>query len=102
VIDGGNLQHGFARVKCKDCGHEYLLAFVLKRSGNPALAGQAPPLLPILPSEARSGIRGAAVQDVLKKIPHRHFVFSNRKYFVGTSCMIENFLPPSAAAPGNP
>jgi len=38
----GDLHHGFARVKCRDCHHEYLLAFVLKRSGNPALAGQAP------------------------------------------------------------
>jgi len=28
-LDCGDLQHGFARVKCKDCGHEYLLAFLL-------------------------------------------------------------------------
>src|SRR5664280_1176881 len=24
-LDCGNLHNGFARVKCKDCGHEYLL-----------------------------------------------------------------------------
>ena len=26
-LDCGNLSRGFARVKCEDCGHEYLLAF---------------------------------------------------------------------------
>jgi len=26
-LDCGNLRNGFARVKCKDCGHEYRLAF---------------------------------------------------------------------------
>ena len=26
-LDCGDLHKGFARVKCKDCGHEYLLAF---------------------------------------------------------------------------
>ena len=30
-LDCDNLHNGCARVKCKDCGHEYLLAFVLKR-----------------------------------------------------------------------
>ena len=44
-LDCGDLHNGFARVKCKDCGHtlkgtrEYLLAFVLKRSGNHAKGG---------------------------------------------------------------
>jgi hypothetical protein len=30
-LDCGILQNGFARVKCEDCGHEYLLAFSCKR-----------------------------------------------------------------------
>jgi hypothetical protein len=30
-LDCGILQNGFARVKCADCGHEYLLAFSCKR-----------------------------------------------------------------------
>jgi len=30
-LDCGILHNGFARVKCKDCGHEYLLAFSCKR-----------------------------------------------------------------------
>ena len=33
-LDCGDLHFGFARVKCEDCGHEFLLAFVLERSGN--------------------------------------------------------------------
>ena len=60
-LDCGDLHHGFARVKCRDCHHEYLLALVLKRSGNPALAGQAPSFLSLLPSEAGGGIRGMAL-----------------------------------------
>jgi len=56
-LDCGDLHFGVARVLCEDCGHEYLLAFGLKRSGNPASAGQAPAFLPILPSEAGVGIR---------------------------------------------
>ena len=60
-LDCGDLHHGFARVKCRDCQHEYLLAFVLKRSGNPALAGQAPSFLSFLPSEAGGGIWGMAL-----------------------------------------
>ena len=30
-LDCGDPHNGFARVKCKDCGHEYLLAFSCKR-----------------------------------------------------------------------
>jgi len=30
-LDCGILHNGFARVKCKDCGHEYLLAFSGRR-----------------------------------------------------------------------
>ena len=31
-LDCGCLQNGFARVRCDDCGHEYLVAFSCKRS----------------------------------------------------------------------
>jgi hypothetical protein len=37
-LDCGGLRNGFTRVRCGEYGHGYLLAFVLKRSGNPALA----------------------------------------------------------------
>ena len=30
-LDCGDFHNGFARVKCKDCGHEYWLAFSCKR-----------------------------------------------------------------------
>ena len=50
-LDCGDLHNGLARVKCKDCGHEYLLAFSCKRLS----------LLSFLPSEAGGGIRGVAV-----------------------------------------
>jgi hypothetical protein len=30
-LDYGNLNHVFARMKCKDCGHECLLAFSCQR-----------------------------------------------------------------------
>ncbi len=30
-LDCGNLHFGFARVRCEDCGHKYLLAFSCKR-----------------------------------------------------------------------
>ncbi|MFH1480558.1 MAG: transposase zinc-binding domain-containing protein [Pseudomonadota bacterium] len=30
-LDCGILHNGFSRVRCKDCGHEYLLAFSCKR-----------------------------------------------------------------------
>ena len=29
-LDCGDLHFGFARVKCEDCGHEYLLPFLVK------------------------------------------------------------------------
>jgi len=31
-LDRINLHNGVARVKCKECGHEYLLAFSCKRA----------------------------------------------------------------------
>jgi len=63
-LDCGDLNHGFARVKCKDCGHtlkgtsEYLLAFSCKRR-HPHLHGDK--LLPALSPEARIGVRGVAL-----------------------------------------
>jgi hypothetical protein len=50
-LDCGDLHFGFARVKCEDCGHEYLLAFSCKRRH----------FLSILPSETGGGIRRMAV-----------------------------------------
>jgi len=35
----GDLTKGLARIRCDTCRQEYLLAFVLERSGNPARSG---------------------------------------------------------------
>jgi hypothetical protein len=43
-LDCGDSHFGFARVKCEDCGHEYLLAYSCKRRHScPSLAQTWPP-----------------------------------------------------------
>ena len=75
-LDCGNLHNGFARVKCKDCGHEYLLAFSCKRRH----------FCPSCHQKRVVEFGEWLCIDVLKKIPHRHFVFSIpkilRRYFL--------------------
>jgi ribosomal protein S27E len=75
-LDCGDLQHGFARVKCKDCGHEYLLAFSCKRRH----------FCPSCHQKRVVEFGERLCMEVLKKIPHRHFVFSIpkilRRYFL--------------------
>lgn len=75
-LDCGNLHNGFARVKCKDCGHEYLLAFSCKRRH----------FCPSCHQKRVVEFGERLCMDVLKKIPHRHFVFSIpkvlRRYFL--------------------
>ncbi len=75
-LDCGDLSHGFARVRCKDCGHEYLLAFSCKRRH----------FCPSCHQKRVVEFGEWLCMDVLKKIPHRHFVFSIpkilRRYFL--------------------
>ena len=75
-LDCGDLQHGFARVRCNDCGHEYLLAFSCKRRH----------FCPSCHQKRVVEFGEWLCMDVLKKIPHRHFVFSIpkmlRRYFL--------------------
>jgi hypothetical protein len=75
-LDCGGLHNGFARVKCKDCGHEYLLAFSCKRRH----------FCPSCHQKRVVEFGERLCMDVLKKVPHRHFVFSIpkilRKYFL--------------------
>jgi hypothetical protein len=75
-LDCGDLRNGFARVKCKDCGHEYLLAFSCKRRH----------FCPSCHQKRVVEFGEWLCMDVLKKIPHRHFVFSIpkilRRYFL--------------------
>ena len=75
-LDCGDLHNGFARVKCKDCGHEYLLAFSCKRRH----------FCPSCHQKRVVEFGEWLCVDVLKKIPHRHFIFSIpkilRRYFL--------------------
>ncbi|PIP08187.1 MAG: hypothetical protein CO012_03525 [Syntrophobacterales bacterium CG_4_8_14_3_um_filter_49_14] len=62
--------------KCKDCGHEYLLAFSCKRRH----------FCPSCHQKRVVEFGEWLCMDVLKKVPHRHFVFSIpkilRRYFM--------------------
>lgn len=75
-LDCGNLRNGFARVKCKDCSHEYLLAFSCKRRH----------FCPSCHQKRVMEFGEWVCANVLKKVPHRHFVFSIpkilRRYFL--------------------
>jgi len=75
-LDCGDLHNGFARVKCKDCGHEYLLAFSCKRRH----------FCPSCHQKRVVEFGEWLCMDVLKKVPHRHFIFSIpkmlRRYFL--------------------
>jgi Zn finger protein HypA/HybF involved in hydrogenase expression len=75
-LDCGILQNGFARVKCKDCGHEYLLAFSCKRRH----------FCPSCHQKRVVEFGEWICEEVLKALPHRHFVFSIpkilRRYFL--------------------
>ena len=76
-LECGDLHHGFARVKCPDCQHEYLLAFSCKRRH----------FCPSCHQKRVVEFGEWLCSHVLKKVPHRHFVFSIpkilRRYFLG-------------------
>ncbi|MBW2651737.1 MAG: transposase zinc-binding domain-containing protein [Deltaproteobacteria bacterium] len=65
-LDCGDLRHGFARVKCPDCGHEYLLAFSCKRRH----------FCPSCHQKRVVEFGEWLCMEVLKKVPHRHFILS--------------------------
>jgi hypothetical protein len=69
------LKNGFARIKCEDCGHEYLLAFSCKRRH----------FCPSCHQKRVVEFGEWLCQNVIKAVPHRHFVFGIpkilRKYF---------------------
>ena len=75
-LDCGDLHQGFVRVKCRDCHREYLLPFSRRRRH-------------FCPSGRQK--RGVEFGEwlcshVLRKVPHRHVVFSIpkilRRYFL--------------------
>jgi len=65
-LDCGILYTGFARVKCKDCGHEYLLAFSCKRRH----------FCPSCHQKRVVEFGEWLCEGVLKVVPHQHFTFS--------------------------
>jgi len=75
-LDCGNLLNGFARIKCEDCGHEYLLAFSCKRRH----------FCPSCHQKRVVEFGEWLCQNVVKAVPHRHFVFGIpkilRRYFL--------------------
>ena len=75
-LDCGILHNGFARVKCGECGHEYLLAFSCKRRH----------FCPSCHQKRVVEFGEWLCEEVLKEVPHRHFVFSIpkilRRYFL--------------------
>ncbi len=75
-LDCGILHNGFARVKCGECGHEYLLAFSCKRRH----------FCPSCHQKRVVEFGEWLCEEVLKAVPHRHFTFSIpkilRRYFL--------------------
>ena len=64
-LDCGDLRCGFARVRCDHCGHEYLLAFSCKGRH----------FCPSCHQKRVVEYGEWLLTDVLKKVPHRHWVF---------------------------
>ena len=65
-LDCGDLRCGFARVKCNDCNHQYLLPFSCKRRQ-------------FFPSRHQKRVIEYGqwlLTNVLKDVPHRQWVFS--------------------------
>lgn len=65
-LDCGDLRFGFARVKCKDCGHEFLLPFSCKRRH----------FCPSCHQKRVVEFGEWLCTEVLKYVPHRQWVFS--------------------------
>jgi hypothetical protein len=65
-LDCGNLERGFARIRCDECQHEYLLAFSCKSRW-------------FCPSCHQRKVQNSAAfitSQVLAPVPHRHYVLA--------------------------
>jgi hypothetical protein len=65
-LDCGDLHMGFARVRCENCGHEYLLAFSCKRRH----------FCPSCHQKRVVEYGEWLLTNVLKDVPYKHWVFS--------------------------
>jgi hypothetical protein len=84
-LDCGNLEQGFARVRCDHCNHEYLLAFSCKgRWFCPSCHQKKVQLFGALLTET-----------ILFPVPHRHFTFAIpkmlRTYFRFNRDLLKDF-----------
>jgi len=84
-LDCGDLEHGFARVRCDHCQHEYLLAFSCKgRWFCPSCHQKKVQLFGALLTET-----------ILFPVPHRHFTFGIpkmlRPYFRFDRTLLKEF-----------
>ena len=66
----GILAWGFARVRCPDCRHEYLLAFSCKQRC----------LCPSCHSKRQAAFGAFVTEEILAAVPHRHVVLSLPRY----------------------
>ena len=70
VVEGflkcGILDFGFARIRCPECGDEYLLAYSCKSRC----------LCPSCHNNRQVQFGEFAVEEVLAEVPHRHVIFS--------------------------
>jgi len=75
-LDCGVLKNGFARIRCENCGHEYLLAFSCKRRH----------FCPSCHQKRVVEFGDWLCREVVKAVPHRHVVLSIpkilRRYFL--------------------
>ena len=67
----GILEHGFARVRCADCGHDYILAFSCKRRCVRPSCHQKRVLI----------FAEHLAEEVIENVSHRQFVFTIPKRF---------------------
>ena len=81
-LDCGDLHFGFARVKCEDCGHEFLLAFSCKRRH----------FCPSCHQKRVVEFGEWLCTEVLKYVPHRQWVFSPPEADVPHSKTVANLF----------
>jgi hypothetical protein len=89
-LDCGILKNGFARVRCGDCGHEYLLAFSCKRRHFS---------LPATRSGWLNSATGCAGKSS-RQFPNGMWCSAFQRSCAGIFCTIASCCPNSAGAGG--
>lgn len=89
-LECGDLHFGFARVKCEECGHEYLLAFSCKRRH----------FCPSCHQKRVVEYSEWLLGNVLKKVPTGNGFSVSPKGSVFIFCMTTNYCPNRAGAVG--